>query len=150
LVYRGSRDGFDASDFHSKCDGCSPTVTLIETTKGYIFGGFTPIAWDSSGSVKADSSEKSFLFTVKNPRGNEIRQFRLTNPSRAIRCHSSYGPVFGSNWDICVYGGCNANAENYTNLGGAYANDTELDSRQVFTGEYNFTVKEIEVFAINS
>jgi hypothetical protein len=27
-------------------------------------------------------------------------------------------------------------------------NDTGINGRQVFTGEYNFTVKEIEVFAI--
>jgi hypothetical protein len=48
LLYRGSRDGFGCSDFHSKCDGHSNTVTVILTTKGFIFGGFTPIAWDSA------------------------------------------------------------------------------------------------------
>jgi hypothetical protein len=58
--------------------------------------------------------------------------------------------MFGSNRDIFVSDGCNANADSYTNLGGAYANDTGLDGRQAFTGEYNFTVKEIEVFAVSS
>jgi hypothetical protein len=28
-------------------------------------------------------------------------------------------------------------------------NDTGIEKAQVFTGEYNFTVKEIEVFAIS-
>jgi fructose-specific component phosphotransferase system IIB-like protein len=58
--------------------------------------------------------------------------------------------VFGINADIYVCGGCNVNASCYTNLGGSYANDTGLDGKQVFTGEYQFTVKEIEVFAVNS
>jgi hypothetical protein len=50
LLYRGSRDGFRSSNVHSKCDSHPNTVTVILTTKGFIFGGFTPIAWDSSNS----------------------------------------------------------------------------------------------------
>jgi hypothetical protein len=55
LLYRGSRDGFRGSNFHSKCDGQLNAVTVILTTKGFIFGGFTPIGWDSSHSNKADN-----------------------------------------------------------------------------------------------
>jgi hypothetical protein len=29
LIYRGSRDGFEASDFHQKCDEIQNTITLI-------------------------------------------------------------------------------------------------------------------------
>jgi hypothetical protein len=46
-----------------------------------------------------------------------------------------------------VYDNCNT-TNNYTNLGGCYVNDTGIDGKLVFTGEYNFTVKEIEVFTI--
>jgi len=28
LLYRATRDGFDSSDFHSKCDGHSNTLTI--------------------------------------------------------------------------------------------------------------------------
>jgi hypothetical protein len=42
LMYRGSRDGFMAANFHGRCDGRPNTLTIIETTKGYIFGGYTP------------------------------------------------------------------------------------------------------------
>jgi hypothetical protein len=45
LLYRGSRDGFAASNLHGKCDGQSKTLTVIETTHGFIFAGFTPLAW---------------------------------------------------------------------------------------------------------
>jgi hypothetical protein len=44
LLYRGSRDGFKASVFHRLCDGQPMTVTIVLTTNGNIFGGFTPIA----------------------------------------------------------------------------------------------------------
>jgi hypothetical protein len=33
-------------------------------------------------------------------------------------------------------------------LGTSYANDTGIDGKQVLTGAYNFTVKEIEVFEV--
>jgi hypothetical protein len=71
LLYRGTRDGFGSSNFHSKCDQQSNTVTIVLTTDGYIFGGFTPLAWDSSGTYKADNTGKSFLFSLTNPRNTE-------------------------------------------------------------------------------
>jgi hypothetical protein len=148
LLYRGSRDGFKASDFHGKCDNESNTVTLIETMKGFIFGGFTPIPWDSSNTYKSDNSQKSFLFTLKNANNISPRKFSLSDASHAIRCLSDYGPLFGSGHDILIYDNCNANTNSYTNFGSGYVNDTGIGGGQVLAGEYNFTVKEIEVFTI--
>jgi hypothetical protein len=148
LLYRGSRDGFKASNFHEKCDNQSNTLTLIETTKDFIFGGFTPIAWSSSGGGKPDNSGKSFLFSLKNPRNSEPRKFMLMSGRNAIYCDSSYGPVFYGNSDMAVCDNCNTATDNWTNLGGSYVNDTGIHGKLVFTGEYTFTVKEIEVFTI--
>jgi hypothetical protein len=70
LLWRDSRDDFRAPDFHVRCDGHAPTLTLIQDTKGNIFAGFTPVEWESPAwprKSKADPSLKSFLFTLKNP-----------------------------------------------------------------------------------
>jgi hypothetical protein len=150
LLYRGSVDGFRASDFHRKCDNQSNTLTLIETTKGFVFGGFTPLAWDSSSGDKSDSSQKSFLFTLKNPRKSAPHAFSMTKSGRTIHCGSSYGPIFGSACDIIVGDSCNASNSSYTVLGTSFVNDTGIAGTQVFTGEQYFTVKEIEVFALIS
>eukprot|EP00957_Ditylum_brightwellii_P057528 4362204-Ditylum_brightwellii.AAC.1 len=32
LLYRASRDGWQALQFHSKCDNQGPTVTIVRTT----------------------------------------------------------------------------------------------------------------------
>jgi hypothetical protein len=127
------------------------TLTLIETTKDFIFGGFTPIAWESStdGIHKPDSSGKSFVFSLKNSRNSEPRKFMLMSGRNAIYCNSSCGPCFSGNRDIAVYDACNTSTDNFTYLGGSYVNDTGIDGHLVFTGEQNFTVKEIEVFTIN-
>jgi hypothetical protein len=148
LLYRGSRDGFTPSDFHSRCENQSNTVTLIETTKGFIFGGFTPIPWDSSNNYKSDSSQKSFIFTLKNAHNISPRTFKLSNASYAIYCGSAYGPTFGNGHDIRLYDHFTGSTQNWTNVGTGYVNDTGIDGKQVLTGEYYFAVKEIEVLAI--
>jgi hypothetical protein len=126
-------------------------LTLIETTKGFIFGGFTPIAWESSANsvYKSDSSGKSFLFSLENSRNSAPRKFMLLSGKNAICCNSSSGPVFAGNDDMIVQDSCNTSTSNYTNLGGSYVNDTGIDGMLVFTGEQYFTVKEIEVFTIS-
>ena len=45
LLYRASRDGWGASNFHSCCDNKGPTVTVVKSGN-YIFGGFTDQSWD--------------------------------------------------------------------------------------------------------
>jgi hypothetical protein len=149
LVYRGSRDGFGLSNFHSKCDGESNTVTIIQTMKGFIFGGFSSLAWDSSGGWKIDNARKSFVFSVRNPHNIADKKFSLTNPTKMIYCGSSYGPTFGNGDDIYVADACNKKTNSETNLGTSNANDTGIVEMQFFTGEYNFTVKEIEVFQVS-
>ncbi len=35
MLWRGSRDGFDAAAFHRLCDGKANTVTVINNTNGF-------------------------------------------------------------------------------------------------------------------
>jgi hypothetical protein len=149
LLYRGSEHGFRFSDFHAKCDQCSNTVAVILTTTGCIFGGFTPLAWDSTPAWKSDSAKRSFLFQIKDSRNSGPRKFSISKPSLAIYCNTTYGLTFGNGHDLYVADCCNQNAVSYTNLGSAYVNDTGLKGEHVFTGERHFTVKEIEVFSIS-
>ena len=47
LIYAAELDGWDATDFHRSCDGISPTLVLMESTDGGIFGGYTTKPWSS-------------------------------------------------------------------------------------------------------
>jgi uncharacterized coiled-coil protein SlyX len=65
LLYRGTRDGFGAADFHAKCDGHSTTLTIVKAkASSNIFGGFTSAAWDCSNTSKSDPN--AFLFSLTN------------------------------------------------------------------------------------
>jgi hypothetical protein len=148
LLWRGSRDGFRVRDFHRRCDGHANTLTVILDTDGNIFGGFTPVEWDSRSRTKADQNAKSFLFTLKNPHNVPARRFPLYARERnnAIWCGSGCGPHFS---DIGIQDNCNANAFNYTrDFGKNYNNDTGLNGSTFFTSSENFQVREIEVFEI--
>jgi hypothetical protein len=149
LLYRGTRGGFRASNFHTKCDGQSNTMTIILTTQGYIFGGFSPIAWDSSSNYKPDDTRKSFVFSLKNPRNSEPKIFSISDPRFSIRCNASDGPVFGGGCDIYIADNCDQNVKSRTGFGHSYTNDTGINGTQVLAGQTNFQVKEIEVFSID-
>jgi uncharacterized coiled-coil protein SlyX len=152
LLWRGSSDGFGAKEFHGRCDGHANTLTVILDTEGNIFGGFTPVEWESGEwHSKADDSQKSFLFTLMNPHNIPARRFVLEAEDKqwAIGCDSGWGPCFGSN-GIYVSDNCHANTHSVTCLGRSYTNDTGLDEKIVFTGSWKFQVKEIELFEITA
>jgi hypothetical protein len=65
LLYRGTRDGFEPSDFHSKCDGHSNTLTIVKAKQSkFIFGGFTTVPWDSLDIFRSDPN--AFIFSLTN------------------------------------------------------------------------------------
>ena len=45
LIYRASRNGWAASNFHSFCDRKGPTVVVVKSGN-YIFGGYTEQHWE--------------------------------------------------------------------------------------------------------
>jgi hypothetical protein len=135
---------------------------LISDTDGNIFGGFTPVKWESrewngkegneNNCYKGDDSLRSFLFTLRNPDGVPPRKFALKAQRKqsAINCDSAYCANFGGG-NIYVSDNCNTTGENDTSIDSldddcAYANDTAF--KYFLTGDFNFTVKEIEVFEI--
>jgi hypothetical protein len=148
LLYRGSRDGFQASDFHRLCNGHPNTLTLVRSSNDSVFGGYSPVAWTSRNNYGHDQDLKSFLFTLRNPHNLPPQMFALTKREYAIYDYGNYGPAFGNNNDLCVYTQCNVNNNSYSNLGSAYTNDTGIAGNAVFTGAYNFTVREIEIFEV--
>jgi hypothetical protein len=152
LLWRGHRDGFEAAQFHHRCERRTNTLTLISGTDGNIFGGFTPVAWESwpffwSTCGKADPSLKSFVFTLKNPHNFPPTKFPLDPEEQedAIFCCRGKGPFF---CDIIVDDECNTSNENLSCIGCSYKNTTGIGGTSFFTGSHAFTVKEIETFEI--
>ncbi|CAF4312820.1 unnamed protein product, partial [Rotaria sordida] len=109
LIYKATRDGFDANTFHSRCNNKGPTMTIIQSNNNYLFGGYTTIPWTSDDSYKNDTT--AFLFTLTNPHNIPPTKY-LINPGNAANTvfhHNSYGPYFGAGPDMYLANGSNWN-----------------------------------------
>jgi hypothetical protein len=123
---------------------------LIADTDGNVFGGFTPVKWENNCGYKGDDSLRSFLFTLRNPRGVPPRKFALKADKKqnALWCNSTRCALFGCGC-ISVYDNCNKNTNSYTSyFGDEYESVSGTREGDFLTGAVKFTVKEIEVFEI--
>ncbi|CAF1174164.1 unnamed protein product [Adineta steineri] len=77
LIYKATRDGFDASAFHSCCNNEGPTITIIQSSNSSIFGGYTSVSWTSS--EKRENDETAFLFTLINPHNILPTKYTITS-----------------------------------------------------------------------
>jgi len=140
LLWRGSRDGFDAETFHRLCDGKANTVTVIKNTSGFIFGGSTAIPWSSSDDYKEDST--AFLFSLTNP-SNIPLKLKVISPENAVYHSSTYGPTFGSGHDLQVSNLSNTNRQSFMKL-----TSYEFPNGESEGSEIKFQTVEIEVFQV--
>ncbi len=49
LIYRTSEHGYTAQSFHEYCDNKGPTLIVIKSSGGWIFGGYTTQSWNGDG-----------------------------------------------------------------------------------------------------
>ena len=116
---------------------------LLKSTEGYIFGGYTEVAWDSSSGRKR--CEKSFLFKLGqgeqvSPSVHRIRR----NKKSGILCKAGKGPYFGKNPDMrVVLGGSTTTVQ--LNLGSCYP---QAGTSGNFFHPADPALTEVEVFAL--
>lgn len=150
LLYSGERDGFGAADFHSRCDFKSPTLTVIKSENGNIFGGYTEAMWTSENE-KEMRDPKSFVFSLVNEfdKPYVARIEDACNP--AIKCSPMFGPIFGYN-EICVMDECCNSMENKSNYSYFFEKPVSLNydfdegNKVYLSGSNLFKVIGIEVF----
>ena len=153
LLYRQSIDGATAKKFHQKCDYKPNTITIVETMKNYVFGGFTRIAWNSM----AYADNNAFLFLLRTPEQNNsfksselndkcgIFQIRKEYTGYAVCPSPSTGPAFGVE-------GRSLKVLDYSRHG-TFGNPIYYDIdderyKEFIENNYNFVIKECEVFSL--
>lgn len=98
ILYKLTKDGDSVDTFHKLCDNISPTLTLVKTSEGRRFGGYTTCIWSVTKGGKKDG--KTFLFSF-----DEKKMFKKKEESkneRDIYCRKDAGPIFGGN-DLYFY-----------------------------------------------
>jgi hypothetical protein len=147
LLYRGSRDGFDADDFHSKCDGHTNTLTIYQASAtSFIFGAFASVDWESSyyGYYKTDPN--AFLFSLTNEDNKPCKmKINSSQTHQALHCYSDFGPSFGAGGDIVILDNANTTMDSYSNLGLTYKHSQHAFEthgvRSFLAGSYYFQLQ---------
>eukprot|EP01112_Ceratiomyxa_fruticulosa_P011416 TRINITY_DN3095_c0_g2_i1.p1 TRINITY_DN3095_c0_g2~~TRINITY_DN3095_c0_g2_i1.p1 ORF type:complete len:394 (-),score=71.28 TRINITY_DN3095_c0_g2_i1:126-1175(-) len=140
LLYRGSRDTFNGSVFHEKCDHQGASYTIVRSDDN-IFGGYNPHSWTSNDDFS--NGPNSFLFSLVNPFG--MAPFKL----QSIKNYGGYNranflPSFGHSYNFSLSTDCNLNNRSESKINDSYENTT--DQKYPFTGAKHFTVDGLEVF----
>jgi hypothetical protein len=150
LLHRASIQGFQASTFHQRCDNQGPTLVLVKSANGHIFGGVNFIPWTSVTAGSYASSNNNFLFALKDGHHrHDPALFRITQNSNAqcaVYNNPGYGPTFGSGFDMRICDNPNSTTSSYSNLGNTYTGPGA--SQSTLAGENQFLVADYEVFAI--
>jgi hypothetical protein len=145
LLYKASRDGDDYHDFYRLCEDKGPTITIALTTKGYKFGGFTKLSWKNpnigKNCNKYYEDNEAFIFSL-----NKKRKYypKIGDKSFAVCMWSDRGPSFGRGNDLTLHNNCLHNNYSYNDCPDTYP----TEKNELNGGEYNFTVKDYEVYSI--
>jgi len=96
LIYRATRDGFQGSAFHSRCDNITNTVTVIRNNFNYVFGGFTAAKWSSPVRGEWIVDSIAFIFSLRRNGTSNIYKLPIQSTvlSYAILGVPGYGPIY--------------------------------------------------------
>ena len=136
LIYRATKDGDEAKDFHKKCDEYKNNLVIIMTKTGLRFGGFTRESWEGKGD-KLD--KEAFCFSLDK---NKI--YNYVKGKSSIYVSPEFGPSFGNSvFEI---------KDKFLEMGGVCSEDHFYDNQEkgceINNGNEQFDIKEIEVFEV--
>jgi len=153
-IFISSNDGNTVKAFREKCDLRGATLTLIETTDGKVFGGFTSRSWDKKKKYGVYAAKSAWLFTLREGPFKKIN-IKPENIYRAVMDGKTefigevYGPIFGNlnfKHDLAVSPGMEFEGDV------CFCEGPASYSSGIMTGEnkVHFIIKEWEVFEVNS
>ena len=143
LLYRATKDGDSCESFFKKCGNKGPTISLIKSTNGKIFGGYSKAEWTDKKGVLRLYDNTAFLYFI-----DRMEKYKILKPELAICCYPN---------ENCLVYGNNAD-NNGISLRANYLNkmNKENHSTQVYdipkdfylSGDNIFSVEEVEVYQI--
>ena len=138
LIYDTSRDGDTIDSFKNKCEGKCPTLVIVKTNTGIIFGGYATSAWREKGGI---TDYNSFVFSL-----DPQKKYNLTYPECAL-----YGYNYNENimfqFSCCYF----RIATNCTNNNNNWIDEADYEKglKNVIGGNDTFIVSRIEIFKLN-
>ncbi|CAG8637296.1 10743_t:CDS:1, partial [Ambispora gerdemannii] len=175
LLYRGSRDGFEATSFRQLCGSQYNTVVFVKINQtGKIIGGYNPNNWDENTTVtmptaitesaygwrsviNANASD-AFIFSFNDGKDIKGAKFSRNTQNGSTRPVTTvHGPYF--HCDLFISDKCNQNSLswykccNYQNqdlLDDICPDNTHFNTAPlVVNNTHHFKVDDYEVFQVS-
>ena len=157
-IYQATKDGFGASSFHSKVNGILGTLTVVKSTNGNIFGGFTSLSWGASTAYHYDPS--AYIFSLVNQQNypcklNQISTYYSSCSKCSMQPNPVLGPNFGGSPDLGIADQSNSNNNSKASIGFSYQAPFNYiwgspNATSFLAGSLNFQTLEVEVYTIYS
>ena len=138
-IFDSSSNGDSAFTFHNLCDYKKNTISLVETTSGHRFGGYTSECFESPDLYFDKKDNLSFVFSL-----DKMRIYDVIKGKYAISCDKNYGPYFRDD-QICIVDEF-FSKESGTCIKGKAFNTTK--NYELNSGKKYFFIKRLQVFQI--
>ena len=138
LIFDTATDGDTLDAFKKKCVGQFPTLFIIKTDFGQIFGGYATSAWKEKGPI---SDYNSFVFTL-----NPNKKYAVKNARFALYGFNEKENTMFQFGSVCfrVEGGCTKSGSNI--IRGTHYEPGFINFIQ---GDHKFRVSRLEIFKLN-
>ena len=138
-LFDSNYHGDTANEFHNRCDFKNNTISIIETTTGHRFGGYTSEYFESPNEYFDKKDNLSFVFSL-----DKMKIYDVIKGKYAISCDKNYGPYFRDD-HICIVDEF-LSKESGTCIKGKGFNTTK--NYELNSGKKYFTIKRLQVFQI--
>ena len=137
LIFDTSRDGDSIDAFKNKCEGICPTLVIVKTNTGIVFGGYATSAWKKEGPI---IDYNSFIFSLDPP-----KKYNVIDPANAL-CGYRYNDILFQ-FGCC----CFRIAPNCTKYNNSYISGRHYENgfKALIKGDGHFTVSRMEIFILN-
>jgi len=153
LLYKWTIDEKTKAAWHHACDGKGPTVTIVRTKDGHVFGGYNPLAWwvpRNNGDSEFKESKESFIFSLTDGKGRQAYQCLPYNYCQYAICSFDSNNGLGWGGGLDLYINPEATVGSYSNLNNTYKLPQGfVDGRTWLAGSYNnWQIIEIETYSV--
>lgn len=163
LLHRASQHLFSADMFHLNCDNKGPSLVIIKSNFGNIFGGYSSKGWRSTMNKTWIKDENAFLYLIESKDYYVMRCCPMIFGIRpdcnkdAICSQKGFGPLFG--YDIFIGDKCDKSLdlimENLSDVR-AFSRECTFEQRGFNIsggiskcGQTYFQVIDYEVFSVS-
>jgi hypothetical protein len=138
LIFDTKTDGDSIGDFKKKCFGQFPTLLIIRTDMGFMFGGYATTAWKENGPI---TDYNSFVFSF-----NPDKKYNVIMPRFALFGCNEKEKVLFQFGSVCfrIEDNCTKSGNNVIR-GSGY----ERGLIDLIKGDHKFRVSRLEVFKLS-